>query len=65
MQNGTELTREMIHQLYNPLSGDSQNAASEMGMAIVKYLCDHYGYRLNIHKKEDAWGFRLRFGDTQ
>jgi C4-dicarboxylate-specific signal transduction histidine kinase len=65
MQNGVEVTREMMNQLYNPLSPDTQNAASEMGMAIVKYLCDHYGYRLNIHKKDDAWGFRLHFGDMQ
>jgi tetratricopeptide (TPR) repeat protein len=65
MQNGAELTREMMNQLYNPLSPDTQNAASEMGMAIVKYLCDHYGYRLNIHKTDELWGFRLHLGDTQ
>lgn len=58
-QNGAKITKDMMNQLYNPLSPDTLNAASEMGMAIVKYLCDHYGIRIGTHNAGEFWGFRL------
>jgi tetratricopeptide (TPR) repeat protein len=63
MQNCKEITPQMTAQLYNPLGFECAAVTPEMDMAIVKYLCDHYHYKIRVADQDDEyWGFSLCLG---
>lgn len=59
LQNGTKITPEMINRLYNPLNTEGN---AEMDMAIVKYLCDHYRFHMQVSEDDGFWGICLILG---
>ncbi|HPM04207.1 MAG TPA: hypothetical protein PL160_00695, partial [Candidatus Cloacimonas sp.] len=59
LQNGTKITPEMINRLYNPLNTEGN---AEMDMAIVKYLCDHYRFQMQVSEGDGFWGICLILG---
>lgn len=61
-QNGTSITQDMILRLYNPLSGEGNESSSEMDMAIVKYFCDHYKFKLQLVEENGFWGVCVSMG---
>ncbi|MFO7659937.1 MAG: tetratricopeptide repeat protein [Candidatus Cloacimonadaceae bacterium] len=63
MQDGSQITAEMLSRLFNPFSSEDVNNDNEMDIAIVKHLCDNYQYKLNpIQQKKQFWGFVIDFG---
>ncbi len=62
LQNGTKITPEMINRFYNPLNNYGN---AEMDMAIVKYLCDHYHFQMQVAEDDNFWGICLILGKTR